>query len=94
MNTLFAVETIIKSKIILQQLLKKKTKIFNEILVDIFSLSNETSRTITRCNDLVLFTMEFDRACSTVKKPFLLIIRNFNLVVNMVQFVQSRRPLI
>ena len=70
LNTLFAVETIIKSKIILQQLLKKKTKIFNEILVDIFSLSNEISRTITRCNDLVLFTMEFDRACSTVKKAF------------------------
>ena len=57
MNELFIIETLIMIKNYKKELLIKNTKLFNILILNIFSLFNETSRTIIRYNNLIIFTM-------------------------------------
>ena len=42
-----------------KELLRKNTKLFNILIFKIFSLFNETNKTIIRYNNLFIFIMEF-----------------------------------
>ena len=53
-----------------KELLIKNTKLFNILILNIFSLFNETSRTIIRYNNLFIFTMEFIKVYSIIKESF------------------------
>ena len=57
-NELFIIETVIMIKNYKKELLIKNTKLFNILILNIFSLFNETSRTIIRYNNLIIFTIE------------------------------------
>ena len=56
MNELFIIETVIMIKNYKKELLIKNTKLFNILILNIYSLSTETSRTIIRYNNLIIFT--------------------------------------
>ena len=70
MNELFIIETLIMIKNYKKELLIKNTKLFNTLILNIYSLSNETSRTIIRYNNLIIFTMKFNRVYSIIKESF------------------------
>jgi len=53
-----------------KELLRKNTKLFNILIFNIFSLFNETNRTIIRYNNLIIFIMEFIKVYSTIKESF------------------------
>ena len=53
-----------------KELLIKNTKLFNNLMLNIFSLFNKTSRTIIRYNNLIIFIIEFIRVYSIIKESF------------------------
>ena len=53
-----------------KELLIKNTKLFNILIFNIFYLFNETSRTIIKYNNLIIFIMEFIRVYSIIKESF------------------------
>ena len=69
-NKLFIIETLIMIKNYKKELLRKNTKLFNILIFNIFSLSNETNRTIIRYNNLFIFIMKFIKVYSTIKESF------------------------
>ena len=69
-NKLFTIETVIMIKNYKKELLRKNTKLFNNLIFNIFSLFNETNRTIIRYNNLIIFIMEFIKVYSTIKESF------------------------
>ena len=69
-NELFIIETVIMIKNYKKELLIKNTKLFNILILNIFSLFNETSWTIIRYNNLIIFIMEFIKVYSIIKESF------------------------
>ena len=69
-NELFIIETVIMTKNYKKELLRKNTKLFNILILNIYSLSTETSRTIIRYNNLIIFTIEFIKVYSIIKESF------------------------